>query len=41
MRVYDPVGDTIWIPFTGARGVPVSGVAVNVNDAPVTLRKMT
>lgn len=40
--VHDPLGQTIWIPLTGARVCgPVPGVAVKVNDAPVTLRKMT
>ena len=38
----DPEGQTIWIPFTGARvWGPVPGVAVSVNAAPVTFRKIT
>ena len=39
----DPEGETIWNPFTGARGdviVPPTGFTVSANDAPVTPRKM-
>ena len=36
---YEPVGETICTPFTGARvAAPVPGVAVSVNDAAVRLR---
>ena len=36
---YEPVGETICMPFTGARMfVPVPGVAVSVNEAVVRLR---
>ena len=36
---YEPVGETICTPFTGARGAePVPGVAVNVNVAAVRFR---
>ena len=39
VAVYEPVGETICKPFTGARvALPVPGVAVNVNVAAVRLR---
>ena len=38
--IYEPVGETICKPFTGARvALPVPGVAVKVKVAAVRLRK--